>query len=330
MTPPRPNRRSVLGQLALLGAGGAGIWLARERLAWPEPKVAFAGGAPGTGWIALPETGGLIELAARIQGRWTRAVVDSGAQYSAIDADLARRLELPAATPIPMLAFGVSGQPSVTRAVTLDLDLGEAPSFRLRSLRAATLNLQPLSSLTSRPFSVLLGRDFLRTVVADVDFPRRRVAFLTPQAWTPASEAFAAPVRSRNGALMATVQVEGAPAFEVMVDTGATGPLALSEEAARAAGLLDGRAVRRARSITLGGLGEDRSVRAKQVAFAGHLFPNVDVQIYDPSLKGAIPNGLLGLGILNRFRVGLDLSRGRMFLEGPVRPRRRGRTRRQG
>lgn len=322
----RPNRRSLLTQLALLGAGGAALWAVRERLAWPEPQVSYAGGAPGTGWIQLPEPGGLIELSARIRGVWTRAVVDSGAQFSAIDATLAQRLALPSAMPIPMLAFGVSGQPSVTRAVTFDMDIGDAPSLRLRGLRAATLNLQPLSALTRQPFSMLLGRDFLRAAIADVDFPRGRVAFLDPTRWSPADEAVAAPVRLDNGALMAAVQIENAPLLHVMVDTGATGPLALSDDAARAAGLLDGRRVRRVRSITLGGLGEDRTVRVERVAFAGHVFEPMDVQIYDPSLKGAIPNGLLGLGVLKRFRVGLDLARGRMFLEGPAPLRRRRRA----
>lgn len=309
------NRRAVLTQLGLLAAGGAGVWLLRERLAWPAPEVAFAGGAETTGWMALPEPGGLVELAARVGGREIRAVLDSGAQYSAIDTGLATELALPQASPVPMLAFGVSGQPSVTRSVRLDLDLG---AMRLTGLRAATLDLHPLSRLTRRPFSMLLGRDLLRAVVADIDFPRARAAFWRTSAWSPGADWRAATVRAGTAAaLMAEVQVEAAAPIDVMVDTGATGALALSEKAATQAGLLAGREVRSGRSVTLGGVSQDRMVRASEVRFAGHPFKGVDVQIFAPAVQGPIPDGLLGLGILRRFRVALDHARGRMFLMGP-------------
>jgi predicted aspartyl protease len=116
---------------------------------------------------------------------------------------------------------------------------------------------------------------------------------------------------------MAEVQVEDAAPLEVMVDTGATGALALSEKAAQAAGLLAGRTVTQARSVTLGGVSQDRLVQAGHVRFAGHRFDAVDVQVFAPAAHGPIPDGLLGLGLLRRFRVALDHARGRMFLIGP-------------
>ncbi|WP_374469249.1 aspartyl protease family protein [Phenylobacterium sp.] len=309
------NRRALLGQLGLLAAGGAGVWFLRERLAWPLPEVAFRGGGDTTGWLPLPEPGGMVDLPALVGGRHIRVVLDSGAQYSAIDAGLAAELALPAGSPVPMLAFGVSGQPSVTRSVRLDLDLG---ALTLRGLRAATLDLHPLSRLTRRPFSMLLGRDLLRTVVAEIDFPRARAAFWRASAWTPGGDWRAVTVRPGPAhALMAEVQVEEAPPLDVMVDTGATGGLALSEKAATAAGLLTGRPVRSGRSVTLGGVSQDRMVEARHVRFAGHRFEDMDVQVFAPAVSGPIPDGLLGLGILRRFRVALDHSRARMFLMGP-------------
>jgi hypothetical protein len=239
--------------------------------------------------------------------------LDSGAQYSAIDDALAMELRLPAATPLPMLAFGVSGGPSLTRAVRLDVDLGP---MQLTGLRAATLNLAGLSGLTPRPFSMLLGRDLLQKVVADIDFPNARCAFFDARRWTPPAEAMAATVRGEAGALWASVTVEAAAPVEVMIDTGATGALALSEETARMVGLLDGRRVRAGRSVTLGGVSQNRMVRARAVEVAGHRLRDVPVQIYSPAVRGPIPAGLLGLGVLRRFRVALDHGAGRMFLTG--------------
>jgi predicted aspartyl protease len=308
------TRRSVLARLGLLGVGVGGVLLVRQQLMWPAPKVAFPAGGEGSGWLALPAQGNLVELPARVGGRTIQAVVDSGAQYSAIDDALAMELRLPAATPLPMLAFGVSGGPSLTRAVSLDLDLGP---MQLKGLRAATLNLAGLSGLTARPFSMLLGRDLLRRVVADIDFPNARCAFIHADAWSPPTEALAATVRGEAGAIMASVTVEGATPVEVMVDTGATGALALSEETARAVGLLDGRRVRSGRSVTLGGISQDRMVRARSLEVAGHRLNDVLVQIYSPPARSPVPAGLLGLGVLRRFRVALDHGGGRMFLTGP-------------
>jgi predicted aspartyl protease len=308
----QPHRRAVLRRLAVLGVGAGGLYLLRRQMLWPEPQVAFAQG-DWSGWMRLPLPGGLIDLPARVRGHPVRAVVDSGAQFSAIDADLARRLDLPAATPIPMLAFGVSGGPSLTRAVTLDADLG---SFSLKGLRAAALGLHPLSRLTRQPFSLLLGRDFLRAVVVDADFPGARAAFHAPASWRPPPTAQAVPIAQPSGALMVQVAIEAAPPVEVMLDTGATGALALSEAAARAAGLLDGRPLRRGASITLGGVGEDGVATAREIAFAGHRLRNVEVQVYRPAAHAPVPEGLLGLGVLQRFRLALDLSRRRLFLLG--------------
>jgi predicted aspartyl protease len=312
----RLHRRAFLRRLAIIAAGGAGYLVVRHQLVWPTPQVRFAVGR-WSGWIDLPGVGGLIALPARIGAARIQAVIDSGAQYSAIDANLAQRLNLPAATPIPMVAFGVSGPPSLTRAVGVDVDLG---GFSLKGLRAATLNLQPLSGLTRQPFSLLLGRDFLRAVVVEADLPGRRAAVFAPQAWSPPPGAQAVSVRSQAGGLMVEVRIEQAAPVEVMLDTGATGALALSEETARGAGLMDGRPLRRAQSVTLGGVTEDGLVLARRLRFAGHELEDVAVQIYRPAAHAPVPAGLLGLGVLERFRLSLDLPGERVFLSGPEQP----------
>jgi predicted aspartyl protease len=119
---------------------------------------------------------------------------------------------------------------------------------------------------------------------------------------------------------MVPVQVEASPPIEVMLDTGATGGLALSETAARKAGLLDGRPLRSGDSVTLGGVSQDGIVVAREIAFAGRRLQNVEVQIYRPAAHAPVPDGLLGLGVLQRFHLGLDLAGGRAFLIGPEEP----------
>jgi predicted aspartyl protease len=311
--PRTVDRRALLSRLAALGLGGAAAWAVRVQMAWPTPEVRFARGL-SSGWIALPEPGGLIALPARIGWARVQAVVDSGAQYSAIDEHLADRLGLASATPFPMIAFGVSGTPRLTRSVRLDLDL---QGVALKGLRAATLGLRSLSGLTRQPFSVLLGRDVLQGVVVEADFPSGRVAFHQARAWSPPPQAQRLPVRLHGSALMASVSVEGGPPVEVMVDTGATGPLALSEDTARAAGLLDGRPLRQGESVTIGGVGMDGVVSVRGLSFAGRELGRADVQIYRPASHAPVPAGLVGMGVLRRFHLAFDCAQGRLFVIPP-------------
>jgi len=310
------NRRALLRQLAVLGAGLGAAWWVRGHYLFPTPTVEFAAGTDGTGWLPLPDPAGLVELQAHVRGIPIRVVVDSGAQFSAIDRRLAERLGLEPA-PLPMLAFGVSGRPEVTHTVSLELVIG---SLRVLGLRAATLDLLSLSGVMRQPFAMLVGRDLLAAVAADIDWPNGRVALMRPEAFRAPPAARLAPTHRRNRALMAKVSIEGAQPVEVMVDTGATSEIALSHSAAEKLGLLDGRPMGTGRSVSLGGLSRDRVVRAASVEFAGRRLTDVEVQVFTPSVQGPLPDGLLGVGILKRYRVGLDMGAGRLWLAGPATP----------
>lgn len=307
-----PTRRALLARLALLGAGVGAAWWLRERYLFPTPEVIFAGAARDTGWMPIAE-GGLVELTARIQGRAIRVVVDSGAQFSAIDRNLAAELGLKEAW-LPLVAFGVSGAPSVTHTVDVDLAIGP---LTLRGVRAATLELLTLSGVIRRPFAMLIGRDVLRALTLDVDWPLGRARLVRPEAYHPPAGATAAKVLLKGGALMAPVSIEGAAPIEVMVDTGATSDLALSQSTAQSLGLLSGRKVTTGRSVSLGGLGEDQVIEARKVAFGGHTLRNVEVQVFSPTHPAPLPAGLLGVGLLRRWRVGLDLNAGVLWLAPP-------------
>jgi len=308
------SRRALLSRLGLVAAGGTVLWLVRDRIPWPPPKVAFARG-DATPWIRMPGDTRLIEIPGQAAGVPIRIVVDSGAQFSAIDRSLAEQLDLPQSTTLPMLAYGVSGQPSLTHTVRFDLAL---EGLAVRGMRAAVLDIAGLSSATGREFQLLLGRDVLRELVLDADFPRDRVRFHRPETFVAPLDARPMPIKLVGGAPMTAVRVEAAAPVDVLVDTGATGTLALSTEAARNAGLLaPGRRVARAHSVSLGGVSLDQMVRARSVEAGGVTLRSTDVQIYSPSARGPIPQGLLGTGFLRRFRTILDLGEGRLLLVPP-------------
>lgn len=305
------GRRSLLFGLA---AAAGGLFLVRDRLPWPPLTPRFANGRD-TPWQPIPP-GGLIEIEVAVNGAPIHAIVDSGAQFSAVDRTLADRLALPRSLAAPMLAFGVSGGPTLTHTVRLDLSL---PGLAVPAVRAAALDLAPLAQVTGRAFALLIGRDVLRHVAVEADFPRRRARFLARGAYAPPPDVRTLALKDSGRGPTLAVQVEGAAPIDVLVDTGAAGVLALSEKTAQAAGLLaPGRAVSQAHSVSLGGLSLDRRVTARTVSVGGITLRDVDVQIYRPAANAPAPSGLLGTGLLSRYRMALDLGGDQIHLVPPA------------
>ena len=308
------TRRRLLAHLGLLGVAGGALFMVRDRLPWPPLEPRFANGRD-TPWLRLPEQGGLIDIPVTVNGAPIRAVVDSGAQFSAIDRGLADKLGLPRTVAAPILAYGVSGAPSLTHTVRLDLSL---PGLHIPHLRAAALDLAAISAATGRDFQLLIGRDVLRHLIVEADFPRGRARFLARAAHRPPRDATVIPLKMRGGAPMAAVEIEGRPPFEVLVDTGASGLLALSSKAAENAGLLaPGRKVASAHSVSLGGLSLDRMVEARTLRVGGMTLHGAEIQVYTPTANAPAPSGLLGAGFFRQFRLALDLGGEKLFLVRP-------------
>jgi predicted aspartyl protease len=310
-----PSRRAFLSRALLVAAAaGGGLFLVRDRLPWPPPAVRFANDR-ATPWLTLADRSGLIAVTAQVNGRSVQAVIDSGAQFTAIDRRLAEALRLPRALAAPLLAYGVSGGPILSHTVRLDLAM---PGLEAPDLRAAVLDLSMVAQLAGRDFGLLLGRDLLRHVVLEADLPARRARLLARPAFRPPPGARELPIVWRSGAPLTPVRIEGGPPIDVLVDTGSTNVLALSETAARRAGLLaPGREVRSARSVSVGGLSLSQVVTADTLRAGEITLRDVEVFIYRPSPGSPAPDGLLGAGLFRRHHLALDLGGNRLYLSPP-------------
>lgn len=318
--PPPPyfqalaSRRSFLIQAGLLGLGGATLWLLRERLVFPQPTIATAGGEPDSGWLPFASRDQpVVTVEARIGGVEVRALIDSGAQHSVLDRAFAERLDPSGGVSAPVVAYGVGGQPQMGRTAAVDVDLG---ALSLRGLRAVVLELGPISALASLGAPLVIGQDVLSALIADIDFPERRILFSRPDAHDLPGGAEKAPVRAQGRALAAQVTVEDA-ALEVIVDTGASAALSLASDVARAAGLLDGRPEHPGQAIVLGGVAPGRIVRAERFEFAGRVREDVPVHIFEPQRLPGFPKGLLGYDALRRYRAIFNHRAGTLHLVSP-------------
>jgi len=275
------RRRSFLIRAgAAAAAVGGGLWL-KDHVIWRRPTLRFADGG-ASGWMPFVAGGAATPtMRVRLAGREVTALVDSGAQYSVIDRGLVAALGLTTFFDMPMVAYGVGGQPQVGRGVTLELTVG---SLAVGGLRAAILDLGPLAQAAGLGAPLVLGQDLL-------------------------SEA----VRRSGTALTAEVTVEGA-VMRAVVDTGFSSLIALSQGAAEAAGLLDGRAETAGSSIVLGGVARARVIEAKTVTFGDDLWRRVATPVFADSPLPNYPDALLGVAAFEKREVALDLGRGRLHI----------------
>lgn len=304
------KRRDLLIRLGLLAGGLGGAWWARDHLLWPAPRVAFTGEAESTGWTPYVAPAATPTVRVRLAGREVAALVDSGAQYSVIDRALVASLTAAGADlpvfEIPMVAFGVGGQPQVGRGVTLDVGIGP---LRLNRLRAAVLDLGPLASPDGLGTPLILGQDVLRLLTLDLDTERRRLRLSRSHAHSPAADLHALETRLKSGALSLAVEVEGR-SLEAVIDTGASALLSLSQEAATEAGLLDGRPARPGTSIVLGGAIASTVVEAADISIGGTVHRAAQVPIYADVRLPGFPRALVGMGAFEGRRMRLDLGAG--------------------
>jgi predicted aspartyl protease len=301
------NRRTLLVRLAAIGAAVGGGWWLKDNVLWRRPDVTFD---PQAAWIAwdAPRTG-LPTVRATVGGQTVRALIDSGAQFSVIDRGLFEQLGLDHTFDMPLLAYGVGGVAQLGKGVTLDVGLG---ALRISNLRAAILDLGPLAAEAGLGAPLILGQDVLSQGLLDLDVERRRLRFLPPGSPTP-GHVLPVEVRRTGRALATTITVEGA-VIEAVVDTGASGLLSLSREAALSAGLLDDRPRERGSSLVLGGSVASTVVEARTVTFGDQLYRRVRTAIYGDVAVPGYPAALIGMEAFEGRRLILDMGGGRLLV----------------
>lgn len=309
----RMNRRGFLFRAGLVAAGAGGAWWLRDKVVWSRPEVAFGASASDWSGYARP-TATTPTTMVRIGGREVTALIDSGAQYSVIDRGLFRDLGLTSVFDMPLVAYGVGGQPQVGRGVTLEL---ETAGLRITGLRSAILDIGPLAGPQGLEAPLILGQDLLGRAVLEIDTEARRFRLVEPSAYAPPQDLRPVPVRRSRGALETDVIVE-ATTVRAVIDTGASALLGLGREAAEAAGLLDGRPSEASGSIVLGGAMRARIIEARSIAFADQVWRAQPVAVFDDHPLPGFPDALLGMQAFADQRVTLDLGGGRLWCSRPL------------
>jgi predicted aspartyl protease len=167
---------------------------------------------------------------------------------------------------------------------------------------------------------VILGADVFAASVVDIDYPQRRLALHDERGYTYAGPGRAlALFRVSERRFQIEGQVEGRPAARFELDTGASDTVMVFKAYTDEHRLLDARTPVSTRQIAgVGGAAVGRVATLRTFTIAGHELRAVPVT-FAPDRDGALATrrsaGLIGAGVLGRFRAIFHVARDTLYLE---------------
>lgn len=240
-------------------------------------------------WVA-------VGVANRSEPLWF--LLDSGASASVVDLKTARRLKLPLGNRVRVA--GVGSTRTGFWPVKLAARLGEVdlPTEYL------ALDLRRFSHACGRSVDGLLGADFFRDRVVEVDYQQQRLRVLTATPPLSGESVDAVPLESGPYGFRVGVRVNGGDAQSVRVDTGCATALQWVRPGTRMA------AGEPTRAVGLGDLTVRQTLTG--VCIGTRVFDTVPTGLHaEPLFPGE--SGLLGNGLLAQFgAVTFDTTAGRL------------------
>jgi predicted aspartyl protease len=276
-------------------------------------RISFAGGAASTGWIDFaPSSEDRVYLPVTVQGQAMTAILDTGATASAVDAGLLTLLQRSARG-----SFPVPGENGVGEAgVASDIDLGVG-GLTLHGLNVAALDIASMKARSGEPWTAILGDEVFNEAVVDLDFPHHRLAFHTPADYQPPRGALKVALARDGDDRLVPLSLDGGPPALFVMDTGFTGALRIAPALAGRQKLLEGKT---SQGVTIGAIGGEAAAQVayvNRVTLGGVSFAAVPALFSDTWPSASYTDrvgGLLGLGLLSRFRVIVDWPHDQLFL----------------
>ena len=243
--------------------------------------------------------GALIWLKVVVPGKGEplNFLLDSGAGASVLDLAAARRLGLRLGA--RQTVQGAEGRCDAFRIGGLAADVAGIPTPR--SMLA--LDLRAVSAACGEHVDGLLGLDFFRERIVQIDYAAQKIRLLS-RSELPASGAQILPLARRNDALCVSVVVDGNAPEWVRLDTGCS--------AAFEWVVNDAKRQRLNLTSIAAAAGSPRSVHLP-ITLGTERCANVTTGLHDRAMFAG-ESGLLGNGLLSRFVVTVDAGHSRLML----------------
>lgn len=285
--------------------GAMAAQLALVRATQTPTDVSFAGGTHDTDWTPFQffdET--RIFLPAKVNGQTVDVMLDSGAGVTSIDSAYAAKAGI---KPIGQARIhGTGGDIDAGVATGVTIEIG---GVRLKNLTVLVLDLSSVAARIGHPTPVIVGREAFSNLVVDLDLPKQRLAFRDASEWKAPPNAVRVPlVRTASAQRQLPIAVEGQAPTQANFDLGNGAALALPQDFAQTAGVLDGRPESKRLFGGVGGLAPQTITTVKTLSFAG-------IQLHDvPTCVIAQGRPLnLGMGVLRRFHIMTDYAHDALY-----------------
>jgi len=311
---------------ALAGSAAAGMSVpdaarAAADQAMPAPRPALVSQLDPKAaqeWIPFErDPGGLIVIPVLLDGAPARALIDTG--FAGVVLSRAYAMEHRLALEAAGGDYGVGGMTAVEQAGTLSLRVG---GFYQAGGAIPVVDLSSLAAHVDTPFQIVIGSSLLSMVALQIDFDERRLRLLPSGSRPIAGVEVPVALRADGRRVVTRIMVAGRPLAPVMLDTGSENALTLSASA-------------------WAGLKRDRVDQETDIAVAGtggiavHRYLTIDNVLFGPPrpapvmatvepagefLDHAAMKGAIGLGVLSRYNMVLDVAAGRLILAPRSRP----------
>jgi hypothetical protein len=274
----------------------------------------FKDGGGSTGRLPLElHRDRYLYLQGRLNDTQTDLVLDSGAGATVIDAQLAKAMGLRLEGGVR--ATGVGG--TVPAQMTRDIRV-QVGSLELTLAAAVVIDLDGVARQLGRRMPVILGRDVFSRLVVDIDYPSRSVVLHAPATFKREPGLEPHELRVDQGRYQIQGRLEDLPAAWFELDTGSADALVVFGPYAASSRLLDGRDPISTRQI--GGVGWTTVARLatiRKMVLGANAVTDVPAVFHD-GRTGAFATdraaGLIGAGLLGRFRVVFDVSERTLLL----------------
>ena len=213
-------------------------------------------------------------------------LLDSGAGSTVLSAEAARRLNA-ARGSATISAHRVNEKVAGYRAKDFHASLAGMPLCTT----PLVLDLSRTSSFCSRAIDGLIGQDFLRGRVVQINFKTSMLRFLDSSSDTPVEGTMVMKLKTANAAFCVALSVNGSSAKWTRLDTGCDDGLHWVGSSSEAG----------ANALASVQLGSERLTNVKTAWHRSPIFPD--------------EAGLLGNGILSNYLVTIDAVKGRLLLK---------------
>lgn len=270
--------------------------------------MAAAAARPTPAWQAFEwKPGGVIAIDVTIDGAPARALIDTGFPNVTLSRAFARTHGLPLTSVGEGVSVGGSARFETTRVGAI-----EAGGVRIPPTAIAVVDLAALAQAGGRPIDLVIGASLLARIALQVDFDRHRLRLLPGSAAPAPGEAVALAFDAAKRRVLVQAEVGGRTLPRLMLDLGFDGALSMSPRAWAQLSAAGGRgatdiAVAGAGGIEVHGLAAVGPVRLGGIE-SGDMLAQIEAPGGFSDHNGW--DGLIGLGLLSRYNLALDIASG--------------------